>query len=74
MRDTFPIGESDMAKKPKSRKSRRARSRKFEPVPKVFRTVTPYLAIKGAAQAIEWYEKVFGAKEFEAERQITPEG
>src|SRR3972149_6073334 len=74
MRDTFPIGESDMAKKPKSRKSRPVRSRRFEPVPKEFRTITPYLAIKGAAQAIEWYKKVFGAKEFESERQITPEG
>jgi len=63
-----------MAKKPKRRKSRPARSKKFEPVPKEFRTVTPYLAIKGVAQAIEWYKKVFGAKEFESERQATSEG
>lgn len=62
-----------MAKKAK-RKSRPARSKQFEPVPKEFHTVTPYLAIKGAAQAVEWYKKAFGAKEDESDRQATPEG
>ncbi|HUO16916.1 MAG TPA: VOC family protein [Verrucomicrobiae bacterium] len=32
-------------------------------IPKDFSTVTPYLVIKGAAQAIEYYKKVFGATE-----------
>ena len=63
-----------MAKKSKKRKPSAARLKKFEAVPKEFGTVTPYLAIKGAAQAIEWYKKTFRAKEFESERQATPEG
>jgi PhnB protein len=32
-------------------------------IPKDYNTVTPYLIIKGAAQAIEYYKKVFGATE-----------
>ncbi|MGQ0572424.1 MAG: VOC family protein [Armatimonadota bacterium] len=28
-----------------------------------FRTVTPYLAVSDAAQAIDWYKKAFGARE-----------
>ena len=62
-----------MAKKPKPRK-RANKPRRFGPVPREFHTVTPYLAIKGAAQAIEWYKKAFGAKEFESERQAAPDG
>jgi PhnB protein len=31
--------------------------------PEGYHTLTPYLAIKGAAQAIEFYKKAFGAKE-----------
>ena len=30
-------------------------------IPKGYNTVTPYLVVKGAAQAIEYYKKVFGA-------------
>lgn len=32
-------------------------------IPKDYNSVTPYLVIKGAAQAIEYYKKVFGASE-----------
>jgi PhnB protein len=32
-------------------------------IPKDYNTVTPYLVIRGAAQAIEYYKKVFGATE-----------
>src|SRR5258708_25776214 len=32
-------------------------------IPKDYSTITPYLIIKGAAQAIEYYKKVFGAAE-----------
>jgi uncharacterized glyoxalase superfamily protein PhnB len=32
-------------------------------LPKDYNSVTPYLIIKGAAQAIEYYKKVFGATE-----------
>lgn len=33
------------------------------PIPEGFRTVTPYLVIKGADRAIEFYKKAFGAEE-----------
>lgn len=36
---------------------------KVSPIPQGFHTITPYLVIKGAAQAIEYYKKVFGATE-----------
>jgi PhnB protein len=32
-------------------------------IPKEYNSVTPYLIVKGAAQAIEYYKKVFGATE-----------
>lgn len=49
------------------------KSRKVKPVPPGFHSVTPYLAIKGAAQAVDWYKKAFGAKEL-AGRQEAPDG
>ena len=52
----------------KTSKKRVSKSRKFDPVPKEFHTVTPYLAINGAAEAIEWYKKAFGAKELQREQ------
>lgn len=33
------------------------------PIPPEFHTVTPYLVIRGAAKAIEFYKKAFGAEE-----------
>src|SRR5215467_797807 len=36
---------------------------KVSPIPQGYHSVTPYLVIKGAAQAIEYYKKVFGATE-----------
>lgn len=36
---------------------------KVSPIPQGFHSVTPYLVIKGAAQAIDYYKKVFGATE-----------
>lgn len=32
-------------------------------IPKDYHSITPYLIIKGAAQAIDYYKKVFGATE-----------
>ena len=32
-------------------------------IPKGYHAVTPYLCVKGAAQAIEFYKRAFGAKE-----------
>src|SRR5271165_1314176 len=34
-----------------------------KPIPEGYHSVTPYLIIKGAAQAIEFYKKAFGATE-----------
>ena len=36
---------------------------KVNPIPEGYHSVTPYLRIKGAADAIEFYKKVFGATE-----------
>ena len=42
------------------------------PIPKGYHSVTPYLIIEGAAAAIEFYKKAFGAKELF--RFPAPEG
>ena len=34
-----------------------------KPIPSGYHTLTPYINIKGAAEAIEFYKKAFGAKE-----------
>lgn len=61
-----------MPKKAK-RPARKARAaRKLSPIPPGMRAVTPYLAIAGAAQALEFYKKAFGAKELS--RQPLPDG
>jgi PhnB protein len=36
---------------------------KPKPIPDGYHTATPYLIVKGAAQAIEFYKKAFGATE-----------
>jgi PhnB protein len=38
-------------------------AKKTAPIPPGYRTVTPYLIVKGAAQAIAFYRKAFGATE-----------
>jgi PhnB protein len=43
-----------------------------KPIPDGYRSVTPYLAVDGAEQAIEFYEKAFGAKE--RTRMQSPDG
>ena len=43
-----------------------------EPVPKDMHTVTPHLVCDGAAEAIEFYKKAFGA--VETARMQTPDG
>lgn len=47
----------------KARPKSRAKTRKVAPVPKGYHSVTPYLSVRGAAAAIEFYKKAFGAKE-----------
>src|SRR5690242_18118161 len=34
-----------------------------KPIPEGYHSVTPYLYVKGAAQALEFYKKAFGATE-----------
>jgi PhnB protein len=61
-----------MAKKSKKAKRSKSKKAKVDPIPKGFRTVTPYLSINGAAGAIDWYKKAFGAKELY--REAMPDG
>lgn len=35
---------------------------KVSPIPSGYRTITPYLIVKGGVRAIEYYKKAFGAK------------
>ena len=43
-----------------------------ESVPEDFHTITPQLVVRGAAEAIEWYTKAFGANELL--RNAGPDG
>jgi len=43
--------------------AKKAAAKKVQPIPAGYSVVTPYLAVRGAAQAIEFYKKAFGAKE-----------
>ena len=43
-----------------------------KPIPEGYHTVTPYLAVDDAAEAIAYYTKVFGAKE--RSRMEAPDG
>ena len=45
---------------------------KVAPVPAGYTTVTPYLTIEGAGEAIEFYKRAFGAKE--VVRMAGPDG
>src|SRR5438094_1802928 len=66
------IEDYHMDKKSKQAKKSKPKKAKVDPVPKGFRTVTPYLSINGAAAAIDWYKKAFGAREIV--REPTPDG
>ena len=54
-----------MKRKPSRSKPRakKAAAKKVQAIPKGYNTVTPYLAVQGAAAAIDFYKKVFGAME-----------
>lgn len=51
--------------------SRKTAKRAAPATPKP-QTLTPYVALPNAAEAIDWYRKVFGAKELA--RHLAPEG
>jgi PhnB protein len=56
----------------RAKASRKAAPRKVQAIPRGYDVLTPYLAIRGAAAAIEFYKKAFGAKE--VMRMPGPEG
>ena len=43
-----------------------------KPIPDGFSTVTPHLVIDGAAKALDFYKKAFGAEELQ--RMPAPDG
>ena len=45
---------------------------KVKPIPEGYHTITPYLSVNGAAAAIDFYKKAFGAQELF--RMPAPEG
>ena len=45
---------------------------KVQPIPKGFSAITPYISVKDAQKAIEFYKKAFGAKE--VGRIVMPDG
>ncbi len=47
-------------------------SKTVKPIPDGFRTITPYLTLRDAAPAIDFYKKAFGAQE--VMRMPGPEG
>src|SRR5262245_326161 len=55
-----------------SRQTRRQRLMAVKPIPDGYSSVTPYLALKQAADAIEFYRRAFGAKE--RMRLMAPNG
>ena len=59
--------------KPVRKPARAAKATKrVLPVPSGFHTVTPQLTVRGAAQAIDFYKRAFGAKELM--RMPSPDG
>lgn len=58
--------------KRKKATARRKRTAPASAIPAGMRTVTPYLVIDGAARAIDFYKKAFGAKEID--RSPMPDG
>ena len=45
---------------------------KVQPIPKGYHVITPSIVVRGAAEAIEFYKKAFGAKEIN--RMAGPDG
>jgi uncharacterized glyoxalase superfamily protein PhnB len=43
-----------------------------KPIPEGYHTITPYITVKGAAKAIDFYKRAFGARE--RDRMTDPEG
>lgn len=68
----MPKKSKSKKNKSKAKKSQKSKKARVEPIPKGFRTVTPYLSLNRAAEALDWYKKAFGAKELL--REAAPDG
>ena len=55
---------------PRKRKAKKPKA--FSPIPSGFHTVTPYLTLNNAAEALDFYKRAFGAKELA--RETVPDG
>jgi PhnB protein len=53
---------SPAAKKSARKPAPKAKPKKAAPIPKGFHTLTPYLVVRGAKQALEFYARAFGAR------------
>jgi PhnB protein len=51
------------AKKARKKPALRSKTKRVSAIPKGYTTVTPYLIVRGAAKALEFYARAFGAKE-----------
>lgn len=51
------------SKKAAAKRATPARKKAVKPIRHNYHVVTPYLSIRDAAKAIEWYTRIFGAKE-----------
>lgn len=51
------------SKKPASRKPMSSKPAKVKPIPDGYHSTTPYVIVDGAARAIDFYKRAFGAKE-----------
>jgi PhnB protein len=62
---TKPKAKPKTAKKAKSKMKAKAKSKAKtpQPIPEGYHTVTPYLVLQGAASALDFYKRAFGAKE-----------
>jgi PhnB protein len=51
-----------LKKKVSAKKSVKVKKRKVAPIPKGYRSITPYLIVTNGKRAIDFYKKAFGAK------------
>jgi PhnB protein len=61
-----------MAAKVSASNGKRRKDMSVKPIPEGYHTVTPYLAVDDAAEALDYYKKAFGAKE--RGRMEAPDG
>ncbi|HEY1992557.1 MAG TPA: VOC family protein [Gammaproteobacteria bacterium] len=61
-RKKSPVRKASRKKAPRSGAAKRRPPRKPGAVPKGYRSVTPYLAVRDGAAALDFYQQVFGAR------------